>query len=105
MSDKKYNGWTNYATWRVNLEIIGDIEWQDVEIKDITVDYLKEIVDGVVFDQYRANNTITSNLVEDYASAFLSEVNYHEILEHILDDLDYENVENTLYRSYRDGEI
>ena len=105
MSDKKYNGWTNYATWRVNLEIIGDIEWQDVEIKDITVDYLKEIVDGVVFDQYRANNTITSNLVEDYANAFLSEVNYHEILEHILDDLDYENVEDTLYKSYRDGEI
>jgi hypothetical protein len=102
---KHYNGWGNYATWRINLEILGDIEWQDVEIKDITVDYLKEIVDGVVFDQYRANNTITSNLVEDYASAFLSEVNYHEILEHILDDLDYENVEDTLYKSYRDGEI
>jgi len=105
MSEEKYNGWGNYATWRINLEILGDIEWQDVEIKDITVDYLKEIVDGVVFDQYRANNTITSNLVEDYASAFLSEVNYHEILEHILDDLDYENVEDTLYKSYRDGEI
>tara|TARA_R110000823_G_scaffold278591_1_gene396971 strand:+ start:934 stop:1278 length:345 start_codon:yes stop_codon:yes gene_type:complete len=105
MSEKKYNGWGNYATWRINLEILGDIEWQDVEIKDITVDYLKEIVDGVVFDQYRANNTITSNLVEDYANAFLSEVNYHEILEHILDDLDYENVEDTLYKSYRDGEI
>ena len=105
MSEKKYNGWGNYATWRINLEILGDIEWQDVEIKDITVDYLKEIVDGVVFDQYRANNTITSNLVEDYANAFLSKVNYHEILEHILDDLDYENVEDTLYKSYRDGEI
>ena len=105
MSEKKYNGWGNYATWRINLEILSDIEWQDVEVKDITVDYLKEIVDGVVFDQYRANNTITSNLVEDYASAFLSEVNYHEILEHILDDLDYENVEDTLYKSYRDGEI
>mgnify|MGYP003638439048 CR=1 FL=1 len=105
MSEKKYNGWGNYATWRINLEILGDIEWQDVEVKDITVDYLKEIVDGVVFDQYRANNTITSNLVEDYANAFLSEVNYHEILEHILDDLDYENVEDTLYKSYRDGEI
>ena len=105
MSEKKYNGWGNYATWRINLEILSDIEWQDVEVKDITVDYLKEIVDGVVFDQYRANNTITSNLVEDYANAFLSEVNYHEILEHILDDLDYENVEDTLYKSYRDGEI
>ena len=105
MSEKKYNGWGNYATWRVNLEILGDIEWQDVEVKGITVDYLKEIVDEIVFDQYRANNTITSNLVEDYANAFLSEVNYHEILEHILAELDYENDKDALYKSYGDGEI
>ena len=23
---EKYNGWTNYATWRINLEIIDGIE-------------------------------------------------------------------------------
>ena len=80
MSEKKYNGWGNYATWRVNLEILGDIEWQDVEVKGITVDYLKEIVDEIVFDQYRANNTITSNLVEDYANGFPK---LEEMLRHI----------------------
>ena len=25
--NKEYNGWTNYATWRVNMEILGDIEF------------------------------------------------------------------------------
>jgi hypothetical protein len=25
----KYNGWTNYATWRVHLEILGDIEFDE----------------------------------------------------------------------------
>ena len=25
----QYNGWTNYATWRVNLEILGDIEFNE----------------------------------------------------------------------------
>ena len=28
MKDERYNGWTNYATWRVNLEIIdGDYDY------------------------------------------------------------------------------
>ena len=27
MNDTKYNGWTNYATWRVNLEMIDGSDW------------------------------------------------------------------------------
>ena len=26
MRSDTYNGWTNYATWRVNLEILGDLD-------------------------------------------------------------------------------
>ena len=84
MNDNKYNGWTNYATWRVNLEILSDMDWHETE--DIDFDYLKELVEDTVLGEYRANNTITSRLAEDYALAFLNEVNYHEILEHILDE-------------------
>ena len=84
MNDNKYNGWTNYATWRVNLEILGDMDWYETEHVD--VDYLKQLVENIVFDEYRANNTITSRLAEDYARAFLNEVNYDEILERILDE-------------------
>jgi hypothetical protein len=29
MNDQKYNGWTNYATWRVNLEIFDGIDLMD----------------------------------------------------------------------------
>ena len=74
-----YNGWTNYATWRVNLEILGDMDWYETEHVD--VDYLKELVENIVFE----GNEIP-RLVEDYALAFLNNVNYHEILEHILDE-------------------
>ena len=84
MNDNKYNGWTNYATWRVNLEILADMDWYETEHVD--VDYLKELVENIVFGEYRANNTITSRLAEDYARAFLNEVNYDEILERILDE-------------------
>ena len=44
-----YNGWTNYATWRVNLEILGDMDWYETEHVD--VDYLKELVENIVFGE------------------------------------------------------
>ena len=81
MSAEKYNGWTNYATWRVNLEILGDIQWASDET--ITVDYLKEIVENVVFD----NCGCDGSLVADYARSFLSDVNYYEIAESIREEL------------------
>ena len=87
MSNNKYNGWSNYATWRVNLEIISDIGFEETE--NINVDYLKELVEDIVFSQHE------ESLMSDYAHAFLSEVNYHEILESILDEIEmnkqYEN--------------
>ena len=80
--NKEYNGWTNYATWRVNLEILGDIEFDE----QVSADYLKEIVEDVVFSQYELGNG--SHLVEDYARAFISQVDFYEIAEHINEELD-----------------
>ena len=85
MNDNKYEGWTNYATWRVNLEILGDIDW-NYEDKP-TVEYLEDIVENCVFDNLAEKN----GLAVDYARAFLTNVNYHEILEHILEDISNEN--------------
>ena len=79
--NKEYNGWSNNATWRVNLEILGDIEFD----APVNVDQLKDIVEDVVFSNYEMKNG--SHLVEDYARAFLSEVNYYEIAEAINTDM------------------
>ncbi len=77
---KEYNGWTNYATWRVNLEILGDIEFEN----KMSADDLKEIVEDCVF-----NNTVEKDcLAADYARAFISQVNFYEIAEHINEELD-----------------
>ena len=84
--NKEYNGWTNYATWRVNLEILGDIDMHEVLV---TADYLKEIVEDIVFSQYELGNG--SHLVEDYARAFISEVNFYEIAESINEELNEQN--------------
>ena len=79
-----YNGWTNYATWRINLEILGDIQWVEEEIEVLNEEMLEDYVENAVFE----NNGISGHLglIEDYARAFLNNVNYREILEHILED-------------------
>ena len=78
--NKEYNGWTNYATWRVNLEILGDIEFEDV----VSADDLKEIVEDCVF-----NNTVEKDcLAADYARAFIQQVNFYEIAQSINEELE-----------------
>jgi len=78
----EFEGWTNYATWRVNLEILGDIEFEDI----VSADDLKEIVEDIVFSQYELSNG--SHLAEDYARAFINQVNYYEIAESINAEID-----------------
>jgi|TARA_B110000483_G_scaffold112178_1_gene136322 hypothetical protein len=80
--NKKYNGWTNYATWRINLEIIDGIEF---EVKTCAAT-IQEIVEDVVFSQYELGNG--SHLVEDYARSFISQVNFYKIAESINEELD-----------------
>ena len=75
MTETKHNGWTNYATWRINLEIIEDIEFQTHQ----TDEDIKEIVDSVVLDQLPKH----VGLAYDYAAAFIDQVNFYEIAEHV----------------------
>ena len=77
---EKHNGWTNYATWRINLEIIDGIE---IETK-MCAATIQEIVEDVVFSQYDDMNS----LMYDYASAFISEVNFYEIAQSINERLE-----------------
>lgn len=81
MTEKTYNGWANYATWRVNLEIFDGLEQN--EMFDLTLDtwdlrhvlqsYAEEVVSMSVLDPN------APNLALDYAMAFLADVNWHEI--------------------------
>lgn len=77
----QYNGWSNYATWRVNLEILGDIEFDE----HVSADYLKEITEDCVFS---GRDFSGFSLVKDYALAFLSQVNYFEIAHHVNEEID-----------------
>ena len=85
-----YNGWTNYATWRVNLEIFDGgedgNEYMIEEYKDDAAglaDFLEEQVEDAV-SMY--GEIKEPSLALDYARAFISEVNYVEIAKHMIAD-------------------
>lgn len=85
-----YNGWTNYETWRVNLEIFDgydpsdDLEQsraEDVqELAADLADVLRDLAEDLI------SETSREGITRDYALAFLSAVNYREIAEHLVED-------------------
>lgn len=89
MPNTKYNGWTNYATWRVNLEFYDGDDF----------DRYKEFVDTYVGDHcaydlgqylsYEVDEAMDSNneTASSYARAFINDVNWTEIGKHALEAL------------------
>ena len=89
--NNEYNGWTNYATWRVQLEIVDDLVEaecaDDIErARALTDDEWRDMIEGwvdeVVFLSHREND---NSLMMDYADAFLSDVNYYELSDAAVD--------------------
>jgi hypothetical protein len=89
MNDTKYNGWTNYATWRVNLEMFDGMDYSDIPVLTRyqeastyeVAEYLKEWAEESI-----SQDATPEGLALDYALAFLSDVNWHEIAQHFVDD-------------------
>ena len=81
MRDNKYNGWTNYATWRINLEILDGFDSFDGQ--EVEPEYLKDYV-----EEYILMDIDETSLVASYAMAFVSDVNWHEIAKHINEDME-----------------
>ena len=79
MTDNTYNGWTNYETWRVNLEIFDG--W-DNEGKKVSPDSLRDTAEEYIYFALGGHND-ADTIVAGWASAFLSDVNWFEIAEHI----------------------
>jgi len=99
---EKYNGWTNYATWRVNLELLDGYE---TSIESNIEEFTEFVENGEISNENRMdlvyklskelesvveeimNSYDTDSIVRSYADAFVSDVNWYEIAEHKFDDL------------------
>lgn len=108
-----YNGWTNFATWRVNLECFdgwdlygafGDFEWKEIlnlklkiavekteDLKEREFWFKSEMIQYV--EEYMKsypemmleNEPDSCEVIAGWARAFLDEVNWREVAEHHLD--------------------
>lgn len=68
-----YNGWDNYATFRVANDILNNIEFDE---DGVTINELKEIVRSVVL-----SNLSGHFLATDYINLFLNTVDWSELAE------------------------
>jgi hypothetical protein len=84
-NDTTYNGWTNYATWRVNLEMMDGYELSD-EQAEMTAYELGQIFKDECTDLLEMECNNARSLVLDYALSFISEVNWAEIAENHLSE-------------------
>ena len=86
MSDTTYNGWTNYATWRVNLEIFDGLEQSEVFDLSLPLEQLRHVLQDYVEGHIYEAGGGEGNIAVDYALAFLSNVNWYEIAKHMIAD-------------------
>ena len=90
----RYNGWTNYSTWRIQLEIFDGMDLDDWcldmldthELAGWMKDYAGEAIE----------QTSTPGLARDYALAFLGDVNWHELAQTARDDYAADNAQEEL---------
>lgn len=92
MDVKKYNGWTNYATWRIALEMFDGYTAEDLNpnVEKATREDCKEYVETYLEDHLHAfslnkYNRKASSLISGWANAFLEDVNWQEIADHLND--------------------
>lgn len=86
MTDNTYNGWTNYATWRVNLEIFDGNELDELFDLTLPVEQLRHVLQDYVQGHIYEAGGGDGNIAVDYALAFISDVNWYEIAEHMIED-------------------
>lgn len=94
MDTQKYNGWTNYATWMVNLHfeyldftdevdsgVFDDMSKDDIRchVASLTQQYVEDYLDAVV--------DITNCFVQDLINATINDVDWHDIADHYVDDI------------------
>lgn len=94
----QYNGWANYETWRVNLEMLDGMTAEDFGMsfrtldqdeRDAQVESLAASLEAYVVEMVEQD---AKGFALDLALSFLNEVDWQEIAEHMWDDAQLEAV-------------
>ena len=79
----KYNGWSNYATWRINLEFFDGCQGRDLDSKweRLSLEEQVQVAAEELNDFVRENTS--NSWVRAWVEVFLADVNFYEIVQHI----------------------
>jgi len=72
-----YNGWTNRATWMVNLWV-GDTLADDAQNFEVTLDDVESMVQDMLPQDVQS---VEGGLAADLMAYALADVNWHELAE------------------------
>lgn len=82
-----YNGWANYATWRINLEWFDGVDdvfcdaYKGEDLWDFADNIEGYVRDALEQQAYSADCTVLS-----YALAFIQDVDWYQIAKHLTDN-------------------
>lgn len=85
-----YNGWSNYETWRINLEMVDGMSLEDfgfdgtetVHAKHLG-EMIREYCEDIIVQQV---DGLSHRLGVDIVLSFLDRVDWTEIATHLIDD-------------------
>jgi hypothetical protein len=88
---EQYNGWTNYETWRIQLEVIDGMTLQDFgyDLHEVDTDEMADVEKlGMALEMYTCEliEGQASGFALDLAHSFLARVDWTEIAEHLIAD-------------------
>jgi len=90
LAGEKYNGWTNYWTWKYNLELLNDQYWRE-QIEDGEIDNIYNLSQAIKDDAvYIIEQMVTPSWAQDWIIAAFDEINWREIAISVAEGTDIE---------------
>ena len=96
MTKQEYNGWYNYETWLANLwfdDAFGEDAERCAEDADGDMDAATDALAGVIretIESHMEETTGASGFAADIVNAALREINYEEIAQRYIDEVEIE---------------
>lgn len=88
-----YNGWTNYETWRINLEMIDGMTPEDMGFRrnefldeDRRENFTARLAEALESHVAEIVEMDAKGFALDLANSFLARVDWNEIAQHMADD-------------------
>ena len=94
MDTQRFNGWTNHATWLVNLyfnhlDFTDDVEeglFDDMDAYGIrchVASWIQELVESYLDEEVDTTNCFVADII----NSTINHVDWHDIAEHYVDDI------------------